>query len=70
MKNVQIFIQKLRCNCRRNFLTFQMEHQMNIRSFIMLMLKKLFSLFRRPVQEKPFTPPAPVRCYQPNLPFD
>ncbi len=36
----------------------------------MLMLKKLLSLFRRPVQEKPYTPPVPVRCYQPNLPFD
>ena len=36
----------------------------------MLMLKKLLSFFRRPVQEKPYTPPAPVRCYQLMLPFD
>lgn len=34
------------------------------------MLKKLISLFCRPVQEKPYTPPVPVRCYQPELPFE
>ena len=33
------------------------------------MLKKLISLFFRNVHEKPYTPPAPVRCYQPELPF-
>ena len=33
------------------------------------MLKKIIALFRRPVPEKPGVPPAPVRCYQPELPF-
>ena len=33
------------------------------------MLKKLISLFIRITPEKPYTPPAPVRCYQPELPF-
>ena len=33
------------------------------------MLKKLIALFRRPVQEKPYTPPRQVFCYQPELPF-
>ena len=55
-------------NTARNSFTFQVEHKMKIRSFIML--KKIIALFRRPVPEKPYTPPAPVRCYQPNLPFD
>ena len=33
------------------------------------MLKKIIALFRRPVPEKPYTPPVPVRCYQLELPF-
>ncbi len=34
-----------------------------------LMLKKIIALFRRPVSEKPYTPPRSEYCYQPELPF-
>ena len=35
-----------------------------------IMLKKIIALFRRPVPEKPYTPPEQGRCYQPELPFE
>ena len=34
-----------------------------------IMLKKFFTLFSRFIPEKPYVPPVPVRCYQPELPF-
>ena len=34
------------------------------------MLKKLVSLFMTKFQTAPYVPPAPVRCYQPELPFE
>ncbi len=34
-----------------------------------LMLKKIITLFSRPVPEKPYTPPRQEYCYQPELPF-
>ena len=34
------------------------------------MLKKIVSLFFRPVRKEENILPAPVRCYQPKLPFD
>jgi len=34
------------------------------------MLKKIIAMFSRPAAEKTYTPPAPVRCYQPDLPFE
>ena len=33
------------------------------------MLKKIIALFSRPASEKPYTPPRPEYCYQPELPF-
>ena len=34
------------------------------------MLKKIFALFHRPVPEKSASTFKPVRCYQPELPFE
>ena len=49
----------------------QMKHSRSLSTErISTMWKKLLNIFRRPAPELHRIPPRPVRCYQPELPFD